>query len=158
MKLRDIDKSRYQKHLRIVFISMAASLLIMSPILSLLLIFVFSEPNASHFMHNVASACIAAVVVFFVLTKLRQHPFMEEVVYVWDLKHKIEAAVENDDRDAMIIMNFQYRGSEQLYELDDNTITMDELTASIIRHDKVLEKAGLTTSTDSFDPSMVKNY
>lgn len=168
MKLREINKSRYQKHLRIVFIGMAVSLLIMSPILSLLLIFAFSEPDASHFMHNVASACIAAVVVFFALTKLRQHPFMEEVVYVWDLKQqlskiqrrqrKIEAAVENGDRDAMIIMNFQYRGSEQLYNLDDNTVTMDELTASIIRHDEILEQAGLTTSTDLFDPSKVKNY
>lgn len=168
MQLREIDKSTYQKRLRNVFIGMAVALLILSPLLSMLLISVFSEPDASHFMHNVAGAIMAAGIVFFVLTKLRQHPYMEEVVYVWDLKlqlsqihrrqRKIEAAVENDDRDAMIIMNFQYRGSKQLYELDDNTITMEELTAKIIRHDEVLEQAGLTVSTDAFDPSRVKNY
>ncbi|PCI67749.1 MAG: hypothetical protein COB26_09130 [Piscirickettsiaceae bacterium] len=168
MQLREIDKSIYQKHLRTVFIGMAVALLIISPLLSLLLIFMFSEPEASHFMHNVASALIAAAIVAFVLTKLRQHPYMEEVVYVWDLKQqlsqihrrqrKIQAAVENEDRDAMIIINFQYRGSKQLYELDDNTITMEELNAKIIHHDQVLEQADLTISTDSFDPSRIKNY
>jgi len=168
MQLREINKSRYQKNLRIVFIGMALTLLITSPILSLLLISVFSEPEASHFIHNVASALIAAAMVAFILTRLRQHPYMEEVVYVWDLKsqlsqihrkqRKIEAAVENKDRDAMIIMNFQYRGSKQLYELDDNLITMEELTAKIIRHDQVLEQAGLTISTDTFDPAMLKVF
>lgn len=168
MQLREIDKSIYQKHLRTVFIGMAVALLIISPLLSLLLISMFSEPDASHFMHNVASAIIAAAIVAFVLTKLRLHPYMEEVVYVWDLKQqlsqihrrqrKIEAAVENEDRDAMIIINFQYRGSKQLYELDDNTITMEELNEKIIHHNQVLEQAGLPISTDSFDPSRVKNY
>jgi len=134
----------------------------------LLLISVFSEPEASHFMHNVASALIAAAMVAFILTRLRHHPYMEEVVYVWDLKsqlsqihrkqRKIETAVENKDRDAMIIMNFQYRGSKQLYELDDNMITMDELMAKIIRHDQVLDQAGLTISTDAFDPAMLKVF
>ena len=75
---------------------------------------------------------------------------MVEVVYVWDLKQqlnkirrkqrKIEAAIENNDKDAMIIMNFMLHGSKQLYELDDNTITMDDLLIKIQVHNERMEK------------------
>jgi hypothetical protein len=93
---------------------------------------------------------------------------MTEVVYVWDLKQqlnriyrkqrKIEAAVENDDQDAMIILNFQYRGSKQLYELDDNTITMQGLVSKIKVLDKRMKAAGLSTSTDEYEPGMLDRF
>jgi len=62
--------------------------------------------------------------------RLRDHPFMDELVYVWNLKkqlnliyrkqHRIEPLIEDDNVDAMVVMNYMYQGSKQLYELDDN--------------------------------------
>lgn len=168
MQLREIDKTRYRKHLRMVFAGIVAVLLIVTLAASTLFIYFFSSPEASHFFHNLAGVVAAAAVVIFVLNKLRQHPFMSEVVYVWDLKqqlnrvyrkqHKIEALVEDNDHDAMIIMNFMYRGSKQLYQLDDNTITMEGLLGKIRVLDKRMEAAGLSLSTESYYPAMLDRF
>ena len=168
MQLREIDKTRYRKHLRLVFAGMAAVLIIVAISTSTLLFNLFSTPEASHFMHNLAGVVIAAFFVGFVLTKLRQHPFMFEVVYVWDLKQqlnrisrkqrKIEAAADEGNHDAMIIMNYLYRGSKQLYLLDDNTITMEDLAVKIQVLGSRMEAAGLSLSTDSYDPSMLEKF
>ncbi len=93
---------------------------------------------------------------------------MFEVVYVWDLKQqlnritrklrKIEAAVENNDNNAMVIMNFMYRGSKQLYELDDNTITMGSLINKINVLDQRMQDSGLSLSTSAYDPAMLDQF
>jgi len=168
MQLREINKTRYRKHLRIVFAGIAAALLIITVATSTLFIYFFSSPEASHFFHNLAGVATAAAIVIFVLNKVRQHPFMFEVVYVWDLKqqlnriyrkqHKIEVLVEDNDHDAMIIMNFMYRGSKQLYELDDNTITMEALLSKIRILDKRMEAAGLSLTTESYLPVMLDRF
>jgi hypothetical protein len=168
MRLREIDKTRYRKHLKVVFAGMIAALIVFSISTSTLLIYLFSTPEVEHFWYNLAGVGAAAIIIVFVLLKLRSHPFMVEVAYVWDLKQqlnriyrkqrKIEAAVENNDHDAMIIMNFLYRGSKQLYQLDDNTITMEGLDSRISVLDKRMQAAGLSVSTDSYEPAMLDRY
>ena len=168
MQLREIDKKRYRKHLRVIFAGMAVALMIITVAASTLFIHLFSHPEDSHFMHNLAGVAAAAVIVFIVLNKFRQHPYMVEVVYVWDLKQqlnrihrkirKIEAAVENNDKEALIITNFMYRGSKQLYELDDNTITMEGLISKIRVLDQRMEDVGLSLSTDEYNPTMLDRY
>ena len=168
MQLREINKVRYRKHLRIIFVSIVSALLIIAPGTSALFISLFSNPEASYLFHNLAGVVVAAAIVAFVLNKFRQHPYMFEVVYVWDLKQqlnrilrkqrKIEAAIEHNDKDAMIIMDFNYHGSKQLYELDDNTITMGDLLIKIQVHDERMEAAGLSSPTDSYNPAMLDRF
>lgn len=165
MKLMPIDKTRYRRHLNRVFFGIALALTAFAIGTSTILIKAFSTPDAPHFWFNLAGVVIAAALVVALLQKLRSHPFMREVVYVWDLKQvlnriyrrerELQAAVEEDDANALIIMNFFYRGSKQLYELDDNLVTIEELTDKIRLHDKRLAEAGLTTDTDRFDPVML---
>ena len=167
MKLMDIDKRRYRKHLNLVFAGIAVALTAIAIGASTILIGLFSTPDESHFWLNVGGVVIAVALVVKLLQQLRPHPFMKEVVYVWELKQvlnriyrrerKLEAAVEAGDPKALIIMNFFYRGSKQLYELDDNLVTIDELVNKIRDHDKRLVDAGLTTDTDTFDPVMLDN-
>jgi 4-amino-4-deoxy-L-arabinose transferase-like glycosyltransferase len=167
MKLHEIDKSRYSKHYKIVFSGIVVVLLGVAVGSSAILIQLFGEPGGSNFWLNLIGVVIAAAVVVTILLKIRSHPFMTEVVYVWDLKQvlnriyrkerKLNSAMQEDnDPDAMVIMNYFYKGSKQLYELDDNRITHDELTDKIRVHDKHLEAAGLSTSTDNFEPSMLE--
>lgn len=168
MQLREIDKTRYRKHLRVIFVSIASALLIIAPGASAVFISLFSNPEASYLFHNLAGVGVAAAIVALVLNKFRQHPYMFEVVYVWNLKQqlnrihrkqrKIEAAIVNNDNDAMIIMNFMQQGSKQLYELDDNTITMGDLLRKIQIHDERMEAAGLSLSTDSYNPAMLDRF
>lgn len=168
MKLKEIDKARYRKHLNIVMLCMAVALIIIAQGTSALFIYVFSQPDASHFYHIIAAVAAAAAIVVYVVNKYRHHTYMTEVVYVWDLKQqlnkiqrkqrKIKPAVENDDKDAMIVMNFMYRGSKQLYQLDDNTITIEDLDLLIKALDRRMERAGLSLSTDLFKPGMLDPY
>ncbi len=168
MQLTKINKVRYRKHFRIVFAGIVFALLIVAPAISASFISLFSNPEASYLFHNMAGVVIAATTVFIVLTKFRQHPYMFEVVYVWDLKQqlnriqrkqrKIEAAIENNNKDAMIIMSFMLHGSKQLYELDDNTITMEDLLRKIQVHDKRMEAAGLSSLSDGYNPAMLEQF
>ena len=168
MQLKEIDKNRYRKHYRLVFAGIAFVLLIIAPATSALIISLFPNPEGSYFVHNLSGVITGVGIITFLLNKFRQHPFMYEVMYVWDLKQqlnkihrkqkKIEAAVENNDKDAMVIMNFMLHGSKQLYELDDNTITMDDLLIKIQVHDERMEEAGLSSSTDSYNPDMLERF
>jgi hypothetical protein len=168
MKLREIDKIRYRKHLRMVFAGIAVALLIIALSFSTLIIHLFSTPEVSHFWHNLAGVAVAAIIVAYGLNKIRHHPFMAEVIYIWDLKQqlnriyrkqrKIEVDLGRSDHDAMIIMNYMYRGSKQLYLLDDNTITMEDLLIKIKILDDRMQEAGLSTSTDSYSPAMLERF
>ena len=168
MQLIEIDKTRYRKHLRIVFAAIAAALAVIAIGSSTLINHFFSTPDVDHFWHNLAGVVIAAVVVALTLNKLRGHPYMFEVVYVWDLKQqlnriqrklkRIETGIENNDHDAMIIMNYMYKGSKQLYQLDDNTITMGTLNSKINALDSKMKEAGIITSTQTYDPALLDRF
>ena len=168
MQLKEIDKTQYRKHLKMVFAGIASTMVVIALGVSNLLIYLLSNPENAYFYHNLAGVAVAGVVVVIMLNKLRQHPYMLEVVYVWDLKQqlnriqrklrKIEAAIENNDKDAMIIMNFMYRGSKQLYELDDNIITMEDLLRKTQILDERMQAAGVSLSTELFDVEMLGRF
>ena len=168
MQLKEIDKNRYRKHYKIIFAGIAFVLLVIAPATSALFISLFSNPEGSYLFHNMAGVLVGVAIITFLLNKFRHHPFMVEVVYVWDLKQqlnrirrkqrKIEAAIEDNDKDAMIIMNFMLHGSKQLYELDDNTITMEDLMKKIQIHDERMQAAGLSSSTDSYNPALLERF
>jgi len=168
MRLKAIDKSKYKVRFRVVFVAIVVALLAISVPTSTFIIAQFSTPEASHFWHNLAGVFFAAVVVISILKMLRSHPYMYEVMYVWDLKQelnrihrklrKIEARAEQGNHHALIVLNFMYRGSKQLYELDDNTITMDSLMPKLLAHEQKMKAAGLSTSTDEYDPAMLDQF
>lgn len=168
MTLKEINKTIYSNHLRVIFVSMALLLMLLSVLNSTILIYLFSQPEQPHFLHNLAGVAAATFFVYVVLNKFRQHTYMYEVVYVWDLKQhlnrinrklrKLEAAVENNDLDAIMIMHFMYQGSKQLYKLDDNTITLDSLIAKIEAHDQHMRDLGLSLTTIDFNPAMLDQF
>jgi hypothetical protein len=168
MHLEDIDKSRYRQRFRIVFVAIVAVLTIVALGTSTLLIALFGTPGESHFWLNLAGVVVGAAVVALTLIKLREHPYLREVVYVWDLKQQlnriyrkqrqIEPLVEKNDPDAIATMYFFYRGSQQLYELDDNTITMDTIGLQLRALERRIEELGINITTDSFRESMLERF
>lgn len=168
MKLREINKQRYGKHYKIVFAVIVIELLVVSIVCSSLLISWFGTPGGSHFLLNIIGVVFAALAASFALYQFREHPFMEEVVYVWNLKkqlnqihrkqHKIEPAIETNNRDAMIIMNYLYQGSKQLYELDDNTITLDNLMIKSRLLDDRIAEQNIQLSTEDYHPDLLRQF
>lgn len=168
MNLQNIDKARYRKHLIFVYIGWALGMIAITVPLATFLASQFGTEGESHMWFDFSSAIFAAIVIILFLNSHRNHPFLVEVAYVWDLKQqlnliqrkqkKVDEAAKQGNHDALIILNFQYRGSKQLYELDDNDITLDTLGLKIAGNDALLEAAGLSNSTDLYEPSMLKNF
>ena len=90
---------------------------------------------------------------------------MDEVVYVWNLKQalnkisrqlgKIKPRMESGEVNALVVMNFYYQGSKQLYTLDNNTITMEELNANIRHLEGLLDEREISVSLDQFSLTLL---
>jgi hypothetical protein len=168
MKLRQIDKTRYRKHYKIVFAAIVIALIVISLVSSTLLISWLGSPDESHFILNLAGVLVAGLIVLYALYRYRNHPFMDEVVYVWNLKgqlnliyrkqHKIEPLIEDNNVDAMVIMNYMYQGSKQLYELDDNTITLNDLAIKTSHLNTKIEEKALKLTTDDYYSGLLAQF
>jgi len=168
MKLRQIDKTRYRKHYKIVFAAIVIALIAISLVSSTLLISWLSSPDESHFILNLTGVLVAGLLVLYALYRYRDHPFMDELVYVWNLKkqlnliyrkqHKIEPLIEDNNVDAMVIMNYMYQGSKQLYELDDNTITMSDLAIKTRHLNTKLEEKELKLTADDYYSGLLDQF
>ncbi len=167
IKLQDINKARYRKHLNIVIGVVIVLMLSLSLGCSTLLIQVFGS-DGSHFKLNLAGVAIAGVIVLLLLKAVRYEPFMYEVMYVWELKksinlinrhiNKVIAAVEEGDKVAMQILNYCYQASKQLYTLDDNTVNMDELNQAIDNLQKEAQAVGLVLDLSDYQPEHLADY
>jgi len=139
MQLLDINPERYRRRLNKIIFACIGTLTIGSLASSQLLISLFPSNDGTHFHWNLTGVIISALIVAYALNKLRTHPFFYEVNYIWDLKQtlnrinrrlkKIQQASEQGDPVAINILHFSYAGSRQLWQLDNNTITINHLAS-----------------------------
>ena len=125
------------------------------------------EPE-NNFKYNFLGVLMALLTCVFALHRLRASAFFSEVYYVWQVKQlqnaiyrklkKIKAAVDNDDINAMIILNFYYASLKQIYLLDDNTLTISKLNSDISALNTRIADKNLALSTDQFDKVMLADY
>ena len=168
MKLIQIDKARYRKHLNQVIIACVIGLAVGSLAISQTLIALFPDPSGSHFHWNLLGVVVCSLLVGFVLNKYRNHDYMTEIVYVWELKKalnkitrkmpKLKAAGREGNADALLAIQYSYAGSRLLWQLDDNTITMDELAIKQAELDSVAEKYNLSLDAERYDESILKQF
>lgn len=168
MKLQDINKVRYQKHLKTVMAGMVISLAILGVSFGQLLISLLSDGNGSNFYYNLVGVVLAAALCLKVVHSIRHHDFMTEVYYVWQLKQalnsiyrklkKIQQARDEDNINALIVLNFYYAASEQLFTLDDNTITMDSLKKDKAELQSLIETKNLQIKTDDYTSQLLKDF
>lgn len=168
MQLIDIDKARYRKHLKMVFIGCAVSLAVASLALSQTLIAIFPDESGSHFHWNLLGVVVSAVTIGWLLNRYRQHDFMREVTYVWELKQalnkitrkmpKLEAAARDGNRDALLAMQYSYAGSRLVWQLDDNTLTLDTLAIKQRELAHLAEKFHVTLSAADYDEKILTGF
>jgi len=168
MQLIQIDKARYRKHLNRVIIGCGLALAGGSLAISQTLIALFPDESGSHFHWNLLGVVVTSIAIAFLLNKYRKHDYMTEVVYVWELKQalnkitrkmaKLKAAGREGDANALLAIHYSYAGSRLLWQLDDNTITMDELSIKQTELDSVAEKFNLTLNADNYDEQILKKF
>jgi hypothetical protein len=169
MKLQTIDKALYRKRLNIVLVASVAILLITSLSVSNILISLFgSEVGGDNFWWNVIGVVVGMGFVGILYSIMVTKPFMAEINYVRSLKRemnriyrnskKVSGALEKDDKNAIIISYFNFQACKQVYQLDNNTLTIDELNEKIRVLDAQIESLGLNISTDDYRPELVSNF
>ena len=168
MQLKTISKQRYSKHYRITFWAVIAIMMAVSLICSSLLINIIGDPSANNFWLNVAGVASAALVILMLFRRFKTHPFLYEVMYVWHLKQtlnkiyrqqtKIIPLMQTGEAKALIVMNYYYQGSKQLYQLDNNTITMEELNNKIQELAELLEKYQVNVSLEEFNIQLLQDF
>ncbi|RJX72895.1 DUF3087 domain-containing protein [Vibrio sinensis] len=168
MQLKTIDKQLYRSRLNIVIVACIASLTVSSLAIAQILIQLFPSESGSNFHWNLLGVVISAIGLIMVLLKLKTHPKMQEVAYVWDLKQalnliyrknrKLLAAAKQGNADAMLALQFSYDGSRQLWQLDDNTITMSSLNEAQAQLDRWVEEYGVTLDVSTYHSGLLKAF
>ena len=165
MKLKSIDKPTYRKHLNRTIVAIIIILFTSSLGSSTLLIQLYGDPSGSNFVLNVIGVVIGAGIIGFLFYRYNGHPYLHEVMYVWRMKQelnriyrktaKLTLALEENNPDALVIKNFSLKGSEQLYELDDNDLTLSDLRIEIKALDRKIDALGLNISTDDYHTGLL---
>ncbi|WP_404340863.1 DUF3087 domain-containing protein [Pseudoalteromonas mariniglutinosa] len=168
MQLIQIDKTRYRKHLNRVIIGCGLALAVGSLAISQTLIALFPDESGSHFHWNLLGVIVTSISIGWALNKYRGHDYMTEVVYVWELKQalnkitrkmaKLKAAGREGDADALLAIHYSYAGSRLLWQLDDNTITMDELAIKQAELDTVAAKYNLTLDAKEYNEAILAKF
>jgi len=166
MILQKIDKVTYRNRLNKVIAAVISSLLIIALGVSTLLIHLIGKEDGSNFMINLVGVCIAACIVGAILYRVRVLPFMFEVLYVWRLKQELNAiyrksaklkpALALNNKNALIVTYFSLKGSIQLYELDDNDLTLSSLKKDLLELEEKIQSLDLVICTADYHRGLLK--
>jgi len=165
MKLRTIDKAIYQEHRSRIQWIMVATLFATSIGFAELYRAIFVGGESSLLL-NALGVVTGVAIVTLGLFRLRDTPYFDEVHYVWQLKQelnriyrktqKLDAALEAGQREAFVIKLYSLEGSRQVYELDDNTLTMSDLVRQLDELRDRIAQEGWDMSADDYRPELLE--
>lgn len=168
MQLIEINKNRYRRQLNRIIVGCIAGLAVGSLAISQTLIALFPDESGRHFHWNLLGVVVSAVTIACLLNKYRNHDFMTEVVYVWELKkalnkinrkmRQLQTAAQQGNVNALLALQYSYAGSRQLWQLDDNTIIMDQLLTQQAELDSLAAQYHLNLNADDYHESMLKAF
>ena len=168
MTFIEIDKQRYRQRLNRVIVIFVSGFALLALAIGGLLIALFSAPDADNFAYNLSGVAIALVVCGGFLNTFKDKPYFHEIMYVWQLKQlqnkiyrklvKIKAAAKDNNIDALNILYFYYQSLQQVYLLDDNTLTMTKVNQDLTVLLDQIESLQLDKNTLVFDEALIKNF
>jgi hypothetical protein len=168
MQLMKIDKARYRKHLNIVIVGFIATLLILALTFGQLLIMGFGEEGANNFRFNLLGVVLSLLACMAALHTLKVSEFFKEIHYVWQIKQiqnliyrkltKVKKSADNLEQNSLIILSFYYQSQQQVYQLDDNTLTLSKVNKEIADLEAIITENNLTISADQFDKKLITSF
>jgi len=168
MQLIDIDKIRYRKHLNIVIVSFISALLVLALIFGQLLIASFAQEGVNNFRYNLLGVILSLFGCAATLHSLKHSDFFTEIYYVWQVKQiqnsiyrklkKIKAAVKNNDINALVVLSFYYQSLKQVYQLDDNTLTINKVDKDLSDLQQIIVSKNLPVNIDKFDKKLLSSF
>ncbi len=168
MQLININKTRYRKHLNTVIAGFIITLLILALVFGQLLIALFAQEDLNNFRYNLLGVILALLACAAILHSLKNSAFFVEIYYVWQLKQiqnliyrklkKIKVGVENDETNAMIILLFYYQSLQQVYQLDDNTLTIANVDQQLNDLQETIANKCININAEQFNKKLLDSY
>lgn len=168
MQLIEIDKSRYRRHLNITITIAVIAFASFGVGFSSVLIHWFGAAPGENFWLNLLGVAIAAALVGQSLQQLKSRPWFYEIGYVWQLKQELnqinrrlrtlQAAVNADNQDAILVMLFNYHGSRQLWLLDDNVLNLQELEEQLQQLEQQIQRLGITVTIADYHRALLDKF
>lgn len=168
MPLFDINATRYRQRLNKVIFACIGTLALGSLSISQSLILLFPSSEGTHFHWNLLGVTLSGAIVLIALLKLKKKAYFYEISYVWDLKQsinhinrrlkKIEQATQQGDETAMQILHFSYAASRQLWQLDNNTLTINHLTSQENKLADLAKSHQIILNVNHYESIQLVNY
>ncbi|CAM4310572.1 DUF3087 domain-containing protein [Vibrio vulnificus] len=148
--MRQINQEEYRKKGNMVIVAFLLAFACSAIAFSTLLIALFGNTeivegeSTGNFVWNLVGVVIALVSTLSILNQIKTHRYFDELLYVWKLKQthlkiyrkvnilKHAAHNEHNER-AMTILKFYYQTQQQVYELDNNTLTIKSVLNELER-------------------------
>ncbi|MEZ9661545.1 DUF3087 family protein [Vibrio sp. 10N.261.52.F3] len=174
MKLQKINKEEYRKKMNLLLVSLVGSLAVFAIVFGTILIDLFGSgqsiagESTGNFHLNVLGVILSVALNAFIVSRVKGHDYFKEALYVWNLKQihnqiyrklkRIQPKAEQGDRDALTILYFYYTTQKQVYDLDNNTLTIKTVQQSLDNILEVSEKWSIELDIEAFSKDLIAKF
>ena len=174
MKLQKINKEEYRKKMNLLLVSLVGSLALFAIVFGTILIELFGSATSitgestGNFHLNVLGVILSVALNAFIASRAKGHEYFKEALYVWNLKQihnqiyrklkRIQPKAEQGDRDALTILYFYYTTQKQVYDLDNNTLTIKTVQQSLDNIVELSDKWSIELDIEVFSKDLVAKY
>ena len=174
MKLQKINKEEYRKKMNLLLVSLVGSLALFAIVFGTILIELFGSgqsiagESTGNFHLNVLGVILSVALNVFIASRVKGHDYFKEALYVWNLKQihnqiyrklkRIQPKAEQGDRDALTILYFYYTTQKQVYDLDNNTLTIKTVQQSLDNIVELSDKWSIELDIEVFSKDLVAKF
>ncbi|MEZ8379910.1 DUF3087 family protein [Vibrio splendidus] len=174
MKLQKINKEEYRKKMNLLLVSLVGSLALFAIVFGSILIELFGSVGSvtgeatGNFHLNVLGVILSVALNAFIVSRVKGHDYFKEALYVWNLKQihnqiyrklkRIQPKAEQGDREALTILYFYYTTQKQVYDLDNNTLTIKTVQQSLDNIVELSEKWSIELDIEAFSKDLVAKF
>ncbi|ERM57223.1 MULTISPECIES: DUF3087 family protein [Vibrio] len=174
MKLQKINKEEYRKKMNLLLVSLVGSLALFAIVFGSILIELFGSAGSisgeatGNFHLNVLGVILSVVLNAFIASRVKGHDYFKEALYVWNLKQthnqiyrklkRIQPKAEQGDREALTILYFYYTTQKQVYDLDNNTLTIKTVQQSLDNIQELSEKWSIELDIEAFSKDLIAKF
>ncbi|MGI9889611.1 DUF3087 family protein [Vibrio chagasii] len=174
MKLQKINKEEYRKKMNLLLVSLVGSLAVFAIVFGTILIDLFGSgqsiagESTGNFHLNVLGVILSVALNAFIASRVKGHDYFKEALYVWNLKQvhnqiyrklkRIQPKAEQGDRDALTILYFYYTTQKQVYDLDNNTLTIKTVQQSLDNILELSDKWSIELDIEAFSKDLIAKF
>ncbi|OMO34412.1 medium chain reductase/dehydrogenase [Vibrio sp. 10N.222.47.A9] len=174
MKLQKINKEEYRKKMNLLLVLLVGSLALFAIVFGSILIELFGSAGSvtgeatGNFHLNVFGVILSVALNAFIASRVKGHNYFKEALYVWNLKQihnqiyrklkRIQPKAEQGDREALTILYFYYTTQKQVYDLDNNTLTIKMVQQSLDNIVELSKKWSIELDIEAFSKDLVAKF